>query len=151
MYSHHQAKTSGHACNHGSLRLGKETLRPLGVTMGNASSITSVWSMSLNTIMNLTLAGSSLWCHHRCDREHKRALVKYVIHFLSEGDVCRNAWSMAILKEPWTDEAKTDRQEQSFLMGRCSQCMQTAPSRTECACSSPMHITHISCVSSGVR
>lgn len=32
--------------------------------------------------MNLTLADGSLWLHHRCDREYKRAAVNYVILFL---------------------------------------------------------------------
>ncbi len=34
--------TRGYACNHGSLRVGNETLRPLGVAMGNAVSVTRV-------------------------------------------------------------------------------------------------------------
>ncbi len=33
---------SGYVCNHGSLRVGNETLRPLGVAMGNAVSVTRV-------------------------------------------------------------------------------------------------------------
>ncbi len=46
---------------------------------------------------------------------------------------------------------KRDRRERSFLKEKRSQCMQTAPSRTERACSSPMHIRHITCMSSGVK
>ncbi len=33
---------SGYICNHGSLRVGNETLRPLGVAMGNVVSVTRV-------------------------------------------------------------------------------------------------------------
>ncbi len=33
---------SGYVCNHGSLRVGNETLRPLGVAMGNVVSVTRV-------------------------------------------------------------------------------------------------------------
>ncbi len=33
---------SGYICNHGSLRVGNETLHPLGVAMGNAVSVTRV-------------------------------------------------------------------------------------------------------------
>ncbi len=33
---------SGYVCNHGSLRVGNETLRPLGVAMGDVVSVTRV-------------------------------------------------------------------------------------------------------------
>ncbi len=33
---------SGYVCNRGSLRVGNEKLRPLGVAMGNAVSVTCV-------------------------------------------------------------------------------------------------------------
>ncbi len=33
---------SGYVCNHGSLRVGNETLRPLGVAVGDAVSVTRV-------------------------------------------------------------------------------------------------------------
>jgi len=38
-----------------------EMLRPLESTLGNASGVTIVWSVSLNMTMNLTWAGGSLW------------------------------------------------------------------------------------------
>ncbi len=38
----HSKNVSGYVCNHGSLRVGNETLRPLGVAMGNIVSVTRV-------------------------------------------------------------------------------------------------------------
>ncbi len=46
---------------------------------------------------------------------------------------------------------KRDRRELSFLIESRSQCTQTAPSRTSCACSMPKQKTQQSCVSSGVK
>ncbi len=46
---------------------------------------------------------------------------------------------------------KRDIRERSFPREKSSQCAHSIPSRTERACSSPKHITHRSCVSSGVR
>ncbi len=46
---------------------------------------------------------------------------------------------------------KRDIWERSFLREKRSRCAHSIPSRTERACSSPKHITHKSCVSSGVR
>ncbi len=37
-----EENVSGYVCNHGSLRVGNETLRSLGVAMGNAVSVTPV-------------------------------------------------------------------------------------------------------------
>ncbi len=37
-----EKNVSGYVCNHGSLRVGNETLRPLGVAMGNVVSVTRV-------------------------------------------------------------------------------------------------------------
>ncbi len=58
----HWQNVSGYTCNHGSLRIGNETLRPLEVTYGNAFSVTGVWSMKWKRTMHLTLAGDvSKW------------------------------------------------------------------------------------------
>ncbi len=46
---------------------------------------------------------------------------------------------------------KRDKWERSFPKEKSSQWTHSIPSRTERACSSPKHITHKSCVSSGVR
>ncbi len=42
LYDQIGQNVSGYVCNHGSLRVGNETLRPLGVAMGNAVSVTRV-------------------------------------------------------------------------------------------------------------
>ncbi len=46
---------------------------------------------------------------------------------------------------------KRDIRDRSFPREKSSQCAHSIPSRTERECSSPKHITHRSCVSSGVR
>ncbi len=42
-------------------RVGNETLRPLGVAMGNAVSVTCVWSIQKHNL----LTSDSLWRHYR--------------------------------------------------------------------------------------
>ncbi len=60
---------SGYVCNHGSLRVGNETLRPLGVAMGGTS---SAWPVSEAYIQkHHLLAGDSLWRHYRRDHSIK--------------------------------------------------------------------------------
>ncbi len=69
---------SGYICNHGSLRVGNEILRPLGVAMGNAISVTHVWSIHTKTPpVGRRQPMTSLPVRP----QYKGAPGKYVIHF----------------------------------------------------------------------
>ncbi len=51
---------SGYTCNHGSLRIGNSTLRPLEGAMGTPSAGPVSEALMNKTTMNFTLAGVSL-------------------------------------------------------------------------------------------
>ncbi len=96
---------SGYVCNHGSLRVGNETLRPLGVAMGNAVSVTRVWSIHTKT----PPAGRRQPMTSLPARpQYKGAPGKYVIHFFiwslrpKHGTAPRGrSVSFPTLREPW--------------------------------------------------
>ncbi len=79
-----QDNVSGYICNHSSLRIGNEMLRPLGGAMGTPSAwlVSEAW---IKHTMHLTLAGGSLWCKQMSVRGHKRAPVEHVILFFQRG------------------------------------------------------------------
>ncbi len=96
---------SGYVCNHGSLRVGNETLRPLGVAMGNAVSVTRVWSIHTKTPpVGRRQPMTSLPARP----QYKGAPGKYVIHFFvwslrpKHGTTPRGrSVSFPTLREPW--------------------------------------------------
>ncbi len=103
----HQTRenVSGYVCNHGSLRVGNETLRPLGVAMGNAVSVTRVWSIHTKTPpVGRRQPMTSLPARP----QYKGAPGKYVIHFFvwslrpKHGTAPRGrSVSFPTLREPW--------------------------------------------------
>ncbi len=103
--SHVKRNVSGYVCNHGSLRVGNETLRPLGVAMGNAVSVTRVWSIHTKTPpvgRQQPMTSLLAW------PQYKGEPGKYVIHFFvwslrpKHGTAPRGrSVSFPTLREPW--------------------------------------------------
>ncbi len=100
-----QVNVSGYVCNHGSLRVGNETLRPLGVAMGNVVSVTRVWSIHTKTpLVGRRQPMTSLPARP----QYKGEPGKYVIHFFvwslrpKHGTAPRGrSVSFPTLREPW--------------------------------------------------
>ncbi len=65
-------------------RVGNETLRPLGATMGNASSVTRAWRKHMKK--HHPLAGDSPWRHYR--RDHNIRTAGRIHHPLLLSEAC---------------------------------------------------------------
>lgn len=84
-----------------------EMLRPLEGAMGNASSMTGVWRMSINmcTTLNLILVDGNLWCHHWYDQGHQWNHHPLLVWRWHVQEYCKHGiWtqlSFPILREPW--------------------------------------------------
>lgn len=79
-------------------------------------------------------------------------LLDWMIHVIACLDpaVCSNLRLKSEKESYLSQPLALDKREQSFFNEKLSQGMNSAPSRTECACYSTKHITHKTCVSSGI-